>query len=182
VAHVSQLQTASPVRPADGERVVLREGSSVVVRPLASGDQAAIASWFAGLGPETRYARFLGSLERLDPRTQSELASVDHIDREAIGAFAPDHTTVGIARYMRSSDPVMAEVAVAVADDWRGKGIAGMLLERVAARARASGVEWFTALCLESNYTVIRVLSRLGPTIISPSQAGTVELRIDLRK
>ena len=49
----------------DIERVVLRDGSSVVIRPLVAGDEAAIASWFAGLAAETRYARFFGFLDRL---------------------------------------------------------------------------------------------------------------------
>jgi hypothetical protein len=54
----------------DGEWVVLRDGVSVWVGPLATGDESSIARWFAGLGPETRYARFLSPLKRLDPRLQ----------------------------------------------------------------------------------------------------------------
>ena len=94
----------------------------------------------------------LGWLERLDPHTQAKLARIDHINREA----------------------------VAVGDDWRGQGIAGMLLERIAARARAVGIEHFTALCLATNDTVIRLLSRLGQTTITPDDAGIVKLRMDL--
>ena len=170
-------------RAADAQQeVVLRDGLRVVVRPLDAGDEAAIVSWFAGLGAETRYARFLAPLERLDRRTRSELARVDHFDHEAIAAVAPDGTTVGIARYIRIARRRSAEVAVAVAvaDDWRGRGIASMLLDRVAARARAAGVEQLTAICLATNYTVIRLLSRLGPTTVGPSDAGLVDVRIDL--
>jgi RimJ/RimL family protein N-acetyltransferase len=166
----------------DIERVVLRDGSSVVIRPLAAGDEAAIASWFAGLGAETRYARFFVLLERLDRRTQSELARVDHFDNEAIAAVASDGATVGIARYLRIGRSRSAEVAVAVADAWRGRGIASVLLDRVAARARSVSVEQFTAICLASNQTVIRLLSRLGPTTVGPADAGVVELRIDLTR
>lgn len=57
-------------------------------RPLASGDEAAIAAWFKGLGPETRYARFLAGVNRFNDRTRSELARVDHRDREALTAVA----------------------------------------------------------------------------------------------
>ena len=162
------------------ERVILRDGSTVMIRPLAAGDEAAITSWFAGLGAETRYARFFAWLERLDGRTQSELARVDHFDHEAIAAAAPDGTTVGIARYIRTGEARAAEVAVAVADAWRGQGIARMLLERVATSARAVGIERLTATCLATNHTVIRLLSRLGPTTIGPPDAGLVDVRIDL--
>ena len=166
--------------PTDIERVVLRDGSSVVIRPLAVGDEAAIASWFAGLGAETRYARLFVLLARLDRRTQSGLARVEHFNHEAIAALAADGTTAGIARCLRTGKRGSAEVAVAVADDWRGQGIARMLLERIATRARRAGMQQFTAMCLATNNAVIRLLSRLGPTTVGPSDAGLVAVRIDL--
>jgi RimJ/RimL family protein N-acetyltransferase len=164
----------------DRDRVVLRDGSSVVIRPLAAGDEATIDEWFAGLGPETRYARFLTSLKLLDPRTRSRLASVDHRDHEAITAVALDGTIVGIARYMRAPRSVTAEVAVAVVDHWTGRGLATLLLERIAARARAAGILSLSAWCLASNGAIIRLLRRIGPTTIDPPAAGVVKVRIDL--
>jgi hypothetical protein len=77
---------------ADAERVILRNGSTVVIRLLAAGDEAAIARWFAGLSAETRYARFFGFLEQLDRRTASALARVDHFNHEAIAPLAADGT------------------------------------------------------------------------------------------
>jgi acetyltransferase len=168
----------------DIEQIVLRDGSSVVIRPLAAGDEAAIASWFtrcfAGLGAETLYARLFVLLQRLDPRTESGLARVDRSDHEVITAFAPDGVMVGIARCLRGSKPGSAEVTVAVADDWQGRGIASTLLERVATRARSVGIEQLTAICLASNQTFIRLVSRLGATTVGPSAAGLVNIRIDL--
>lgn len=99
-------------REEDAERTSLRDGSTVVVRPLELGDIGAIESWFRGLEPGTPYARFLGSLKRLDPATLAELAGVDHRRHEAIAAIAPDGATVGIARFIRYSDSEEAEVAV----------------------------------------------------------------------
>ncbi|MGZ6589765.1 MAG: N-acetyltransferase family protein, partial [Solirubrobacteraceae bacterium] len=73
-----------------------------------------------------------------------------------------------------------AEVTVAVAEAWQGRGIATALLERVAASARAADIKQLTARCLAGDDTLIRVLSRLGPTTIEPSRAGLVSVRIDL--
>jgi GNAT superfamily N-acetyltransferase len=168
----------------DIERMVLRDGSSVVIRPLAAGDEAAIASWFtswfAGLSAETLYARLFVLLQRLDPRTESALARVDCCEHEAIMAFAPDGVTVGIARCLRVDKPGGAEVTVTVADAWQGQGIASVLLERVAARARSVGIEQLTAICLAGNLTLIRLLSRLGATTVGRSDAGLVDIRIAL--
>ena len=166
--------------PVDGECVVLRNGSSVSIGPLAAGDDAAIASWFAGLGDEARYARFFSPLKRLDRRTQVALAGVDHVDHEAIAARSGDGATVGIARYIRFGHSTTAEVAVAVADDWRGLGIATVLLEQVAARARTVGIEQLAATCLATNFAVIRLFRRMGETTVGVPTAGVLDIRIDL--
>lgn len=171
-----------PAEPAAGEdRVVLRDGSVVVIRPLVSGDEATIAAWFEGLGPETRYARFLAGVSTLSDRTRSEFARVDHRDREALTAVAAGGAVAGIARYARLPEPGTAEVAVAVADRWRGRGIAGLLLRRIAAQARAQGICCLTAVCLRSNTAILRLLSRLGPMTTAASGPGVIEVRIDLR-
>ncbi len=164
----------------DDDWVVLRDGCTIAVRPLATGDVAAIGSWFDRLGPETRYARFLGSVAVLDDRTRAQLAQVDHRDHEALTAVTPDGAVVGIARYIRLPDSTTAEVAVAVADQWRGRGIASLLLQRIAARARAMGIDCLTALCLASNGTILGLLSRLGPMTTTPPEAEVVEVRISL--
>jgi GNAT superfamily N-acetyltransferase len=162
------------------DQVVLRDGSAIVVRPLATGDVAAIAEWFEGLGPETRHARFLAGVTMLDDRTLSQLAQVDHRDHEALTAVTADGAIVGIARYIRLEQCPTAEVAVAVADRWRGRGIASLLLQQIAERARAAGIESFTALCLTSNTAILRLLSRLGPMTAVPAEAGVIEARISL--
>ena len=161
--------------------MILRDGSTVVVRPLATGDVAAIAAWFEGLGPETRRARFLGSVAMLDDRTRSQLAQVDnHRDHEALTAVTPDGAVVGIARYIRLPQSSTAEVAVAVADHWRGRGIATLLLQQIAARAHAAGIDRLTALCLASNTAVLGLLSRLGPMTTTPPEAEVIEVQINL--
>ena len=134
--------------PVEGERLRVGDGLNVAIGPLCSGDEGAIASWFAGLGAETRYSRFLYPLERLDRRLQSALARVDHVDHEAMVARSCDGAAVGIALYILLGQARTAEVAVTVADAWRGRGIATMLLGRVAARARAVGIERLVATCL----------------------------------
>ena len=176
---------ASAAGPAGAARteeyqVVLRDGSAIVVRPLATGDVAAVASWFDGLGPETRYARFLASVAVLDDRTRSQLAQVDHRDHEALTAVTADGAVVGIARYIRLPHSSTAEVAVAVADRWRGRGIASLLLQQIAARARAAGIDRLTALCLASNTAILGLLSRLGPMTTAPPDAEVIEVQINL--
>ena len=164
------------------EEAILRDGSAIVIRPLATGDITAITTWFEGLGPNTRYARFLGFIDRLDDRWLSLLTQVDHREHEALTAVTAEGATIGIARYIRLPGSGAAEVAIAVADLWTGRGIASLLLERIAAQARAAGIDRLIALCLSSNEAMLHLFTKLGPTsIISPpDDAGAVEVQIDL--
>jgi L-amino acid N-acyltransferase YncA len=172
---------AGTVAPdADREQLVLRDGSTVIIAPLVTGDDAAVMTWFEGLGPDARHDRFLGSVKALDERTRRALVQVDHYDYEALRAVADDGVTIGIAHYLRLGQPGVAEVSVAVVDGWRGRGIASLLLDRLACRARAAGVSRFIAVCYESNDAVCRLLRRLGPTTIGPSEVGVVEVHVEL--
>ena len=84
---------------ADGERVIVRNGSSIVIRPLGAGDEAAIASWFAGLSTEARY-RFLGSWSSLiaGPSLRLRVWTTSIMRRSR--RSPPTEPTVGIARYL----------------------------------------------------------------------------------
>lgn len=182
----TQIPRAVPAQlgPADerpdAERVVLRDGSVIAIRSLQAGDVAVIDSWFAGLGEDTRYARFLAGISRLDDRTRTRLAEVDHRDHEALTAVAANGDIAGIARYIRMPESQTAEVAVAVADRWRQRGIASLLLQRIAGRARTAGIGYLTAVCLRSNTAVLRLLARLGTMTTTASDEQTVEVRIEL--
>jgi GNAT superfamily N-acetyltransferase len=166
------------------ERLVLSDGSSVVIRPLAMGDEAGIASWFtgcfAGLSAATLHARLFVLLEWLDRFAESALAVVDRFAPHAIAVFAPDGVTVGIAGCVPVSRSASAELRIAVAEAWQGRGITSALLERVAATARSVGIEQLTASCPASDDALIRLLSRVGPTTVRASGVGLVNIRIDL--
>lgn len=67
-----------------------------------------------------------------------------------------------------------------MADRWRELGIASLLLQRIAARARMAGIGSLTAVCLASNTAALRLLGRLGPVTVSAPEAGLVTVRLNL--
>ncbi len=88
---------------------------------------------------------------------------MDHRDHEAFVAF--DRVSgegVGVARFVRLDDPEAAEVAVAVADDWQGRGVGTVLLSRLADRARALGVRRFRASLMADNRRMRELLETWG--------------------
>ena len=159
--------------------ITLRDGSRIAIRPLEPDDREAVAAGFERLSPDSRYRRFFGPMPKLSSRDLTYLTRVDHHDHEAL--VAVDEQTqdgIGVARYVRTGDGV-AEPAMVVADDWQGRGVASLLLDALADRARSEGIRRFEAPVLANNDGAIRTLSRLGPTSIR-HEGREVVLHIDL--
>lgn len=167
--------------PAE-EWAVLRDGSTVHIRAIVAGDKAALAAAFERLSSEARYRRFLAPVEHLSTEWLSYLTEVDHVGHEALVAVEPDDgELVGVSRYVALDEGrQQAEVAVVVADGWRGRGLATVLLAELVTRARAAGVQRFVAVCLAENKDALDVLGSLGPTVISSQESGQRQLSIEL--
>lgn len=162
------------------ETVRLRDGERVSLRPIEPGDRERLRRAFDRLGPESRYRRFFSPVDHLTESQLDYLTQVDHHNHEALAAVQ-DGEIRGVARYVRPApDSPRAEVAVAVGDDWQGRGMGTELLDALSRRARADGVRTFTAAALSDNRAIIDLLGGLGSTVKRQTGAGQVELEIEL--
>jgi RimJ/RimL family protein N-acetyltransferase len=163
------------------DRISLRDGSTLRVRPIEARDKDVLQRGVERLSPDSRYKRFLSAAPRLSKSQLRYLTEVDHHDHEALVAMTEEGDPAGVARYVRLADePEAAEVAVAVNDDWHGRGVATGLLKLLAERAQDEGIARFTATALASNHAIIDLLEDLGPAQVTPAANGIVEMRIDL--
>lgn len=166
---------------ARGERVRLRDRSEVIVRPVQPEDKALLLEGFeAHFGEHSRYQRFMSPKNGLSSAELAYFTDLDHSDHEAIGAIDPaGGGGVGIARFVRERPGgERAEVAVAVADEWQGRGLGWVLLERLAARARELGVREFTASLLTTNRAMLGLFARLGRMEVRHDSATTARLSV----
>lgn len=163
-------------------RIELRDGSSVLVRPIEPSDRETFLAAFARTSAESRYMRFLTAVDQLSASEIRYFTEVDHNDHEAL--IALDEATgagVGIARFVRApQSPVLAEAAVIVIDDWQGRGLGTALSRLLAERAREVGVNRFYALLLASNTGMMHTLEALGPTRIVDRDGALVAVEVDL--
>ena len=161
----------------------LKGGERVLIRPIGREDRQTLLDGLHRLTPESRYRRFFSPMPDLSARQLRYLTEVDHHTHEALIASDPSTGEgIGVARFIRSAaDPAVAEVAIAVLDDWQGHGLGTALLEALAARAREDGVEHFTASVLTQNSAMLDLLRRLGDTTVVDRAAGVVELQTALR-
>jgi GNAT superfamily N-acetyltransferase len=142
----------------------LADGSRVSIRPIETSDREALNRAFERLGPESRYLRFFAPIARLTDSQLEYLTDVDHHDHEALVAIdEASGEGIGVARFVRTGAN-LAEPAVAVVDDWQGRGVGTMLLDALADRAREEGIRTFAASILADNAGAIAILGRLGQT------------------
>jgi GNAT superfamily N-acetyltransferase len=156
--------------------------ATLEIRPIEPTDKQALLGAFDRLSERSRYRRFLAPQGRLSKAELRYFTEVDHHDHEALVAIEPQTGDgIGVARYVRrDDDPSAAEVAVAVIDDWQQHGVGSRLTSALAERARAEGIDAFTALLLAENEQMLGLLGDLGRTRVTNRQRGTVEVRVDL--
>ena len=169
--------------PPRGERVRLRDGAEILIRPVEPEDAALLKAGFEHLSAVSRYRRFLARVDDLSPHQLSYLTHVDHVSHEAIAALdAVTGDGIGIARYVRDPDDArQAEVAMVIVDAWQGRGVGTALMERLAARARDAGVERITARMLVGNDAARALIERAADIVGEACVAGTISLTARLR-
>ena len=167
---------------SQSERVKLKDGSEILIRPIGPADREMLLAGFHELSSESRYRRFFTPLARLDARWLTYLTSVDHHDHEAlIAESVADHQPVGVARFVRLPEqPTAAEVAVTVVDEWQGRGAASALLVLLSGRARSEGITRFHATCLAENHAVLELFRVFSTERTETAKGNIVEIDLDL--
>ena len=167
-----------------GDRVKLRDGAEIIVRRIHPEDKPLLLEGFMEhFGEASRYQRFMTPKRRLTVRELEYLTEIDHSEHEAIGALDPGTGLgIGVARFIRErpGGPV-AEAAVAVVDEWQGRGVGAVLLERLAARAAEVGVKEFSASLLTDNRAMLALFARLGRIEVRHDAGAGSILRLRVR-
>ena len=160
----------------------LRDGDPILVRPIRPEDRDELAEGIQRLSPESRYRRFFSPTSELSQSQLRYLTEVDHHDHEALVAIEPETGEgIGVARFVRSpEDPERAEVAVAVADSWQGRGAGTVLLYRLTERARHEGIRRFSAEILAENRPMLDLIDDLGAVRVTDRDHGSIQVEVAL--
>lgn len=151
--------------------VVLRDGSSVRIRPARETDEASLRDFLEGLSPESRWLRFQAVGVDLES-TARRWAGSDGCSDCSIVALAGGRV-VGQASYDRTG-PDRAEVGFAVTDAFQGRGVGTLLLRRLAESADEDGISIFEAQVLPENHLMLEVFRESGFGITMQSQPGEI--------
>lgn len=156
----------------------LRDRSHVVIRPVAPQDREAERAFIEGLSPMSRHFRFLGEVCHPSDRLLDQLTKVDPTRDAAFAAVTPEgaqERIVGVSRYSADRSGDSCECAVAVADDWQGKGLGTLLMKHLIDVARSHGVHRLYSVDLAENVRMTELAGELGfHTRSDPDDAAQV--------
>ncbi|MFC8195863.1 GNAT family N-acetyltransferase [Streptomyces sp. NPDC057298] len=184
------MQTSSDRHeyPAHWEAdVVLRDGGTARIRPIAADDADRLVSFYEQVSAESKYYRFFAPYPRLSAKDVHRFTHHDFVDRVGLAATVGGEF-IATVRYDRinadglpaSAPADEAEVAFLVQDAHQGRGVASALLEHVAAVARERGIRRFAAEVLPANSKMIKVFTDAGYQQKRSFEDGVVRLEFDL--
>ena len=141
--------------------VVLRDGSTVHVRPVRPDDAPRIGTLYRELSAESRVLRFFSAAVDLDAAADREARLGGAYSCGLVATTGTDPRLVGQASFVGGEDPC-AEVAFAIAEEYQGRGLGTLLLGQLAEVAAARGIQTFEALVLPGNHRMLGVFRQSG--------------------
>ena len=168
----------------DPRTVELRDGTKLHIRPIVPADEPLLHEAVAAMSERTVYFRFFSPLKRMSDALAHRLAVVDYSDRFALVATSRRPSgkdrIVGVARYDRARGTDVAEVAVAVIDEFQRRGLGSLLLTELSRVARKQGIKSFQLIVLPENSEMLGLLRKMGWIHQAKLNGGVYEISFEL--
>jgi acetyl coenzyme A synthetase (ADP forming)-like protein len=159
---------------ADAPALILRDGTTVRVRPCKPADAPVVRQFLAR--NEERTGTESALRERAGGRLSiEELCDCEHpalrLSLLALRTVEGERRVVGAASYVATDDGA-AEIALGVDEGFRGLGLATALVERIAQAAAHQGHRRLTVRLAEENRRLLEVLRSSGYALDEDPQRG----------
>jgi GNAT superfamily N-acetyltransferase len=175
---------AMPARSTGVRRIPIGRTRWVTMRPIESSDRDDLFAFYRGLSPAARFARFMGMGTGLAAEAADRFACADHATADGLVAVLheagpADGQIVGHL-CMEPDGTGADEIAVAVADGFRGHGIGTALMHEAVQSAHRRWVPRLTATMFATNQAMRRLMLDAGPpAIVDDLDAGVEAIELN---
>jgi len=187
--HVEPSQTASPMHliissyPWQYEsKNSSVDGHDYFIRPIQPSDTNLLIDHFYSLSPRSIYMRFFSPLKSLSKEMLIKFTQIDY-DREialiALMGQDLDKKIAGVCRIIDYPNGTKSEFALAISDEWQGRGIGASLLKQCLKVAWQKGRKQVSGLVLAQNTQMLKLGKKLGFTITRDPEGPDYELIIN---
>ncbi len=143
----------------------LANGTDITIRPIRPEDAELEQKFVHDLSEESRYFRFMRSVQELSPDVLARFTQIDYCREMALIAVTSDHgkeIELGVTRFAINPDGESCEFALVVADNMRGKGLGQKLMSSLMDAARSKGLKIMEGEVLGNNRSMLKLMTRLG--------------------
>ncbi|HSL60400.1 MAG TPA: bifunctional acetate--CoA ligase family protein/GNAT family N-acetyltransferase [Desulfotignum sp.] len=158
------------------------DGQPFFIRPIRPSDADLLIDHFHSLSSRSVYMRFFSPLKQLSKEMLIRLTQIDY-DREialvALMGKGVDQKMAGVCRIIVFPDKTQGEFALAISDDWQGKGIGASLLRQCLKASQKMGIRRVMGVVLAENTQMLKLGRKLGFAIKRMPGGGEYELIIE---
>ncbi len=163
----------------------LKDGTEVTVRAIRREDSGSILESFKTLDREAIYRRFFSPKKELSDAELKQLTDVDFSRVVALvvtRGTSEGETLIGGARYAAEGPETSrtAELAFVTGKDYRGRGIASLLLRHLTRLAQEAGVSRFEANVLADNHPMLVVFRSSGLPMRQRRDGSVIHVTLEL--
>jgi acyl-CoA hydrolase len=172
------------VYPARMEETRVYDGIEVTFRPAKPVDGRIIQEHFYAMDDKDVQTRFFSLRRSFYREDMADMFQVDYIKNLSMVAVTGEvgfEEVIGLGMYALDEGTV-AEVAFSVSKEWQGKGIASVLLEKIAEAACETGITSLVAYMLATNKGMIKLFNKLPYKVETTLGEGTLILRCNFEK
>ncbi|MDP3336121.1 MAG: bifunctional acetate--CoA ligase family protein/GNAT family N-acetyltransferase [Rhodoferax sp.] len=152
----------------------LAGGGEYIVRPVHPDDADMLQAFVRSLSPESRYFRFVSSMQELPATMLSRFTLIDYDREMALVALITEEVTdaqgqtlettriIGVSRYITNPDRASCEFSLVVDDAFKGRGLGSRLMLSYVDFAREKGLTEIEGLVLANNPNMLKLMKGLG--------------------
>ncbi|OYX04943.1 MAG: hypothetical protein B7Z15_17255 [Rhizobiales bacterium 32-66-8] len=142
--------------------ITLSDGQILDLRPIRPEDEPALVDLVRRSDPQDVRMRFLGSVKDFPHLMAARLSQIDYDREMALVAVDSEKDILGVVRIIADPDNEIAEYAIMVRSDIKGKGLGYQLMTEILAYARKRGLKHVFGDVLRENRPMLHMAEDLG--------------------
>jgi acetyltransferase len=157
----------------------LADGTDVLIRPIRPEDAVLTQEFVHNLSEESRYSRFMNSVQELSESMLVRFTQIDYSREMALLAVTEEQDKeieLGVTRFAINPDGESCEFALVVADCMRGKGLGNKLMTALMDAARSKGLKSMEGEVLKDNASMLKLMKRLGFSVETSTEDDGIKI------
>ncbi|EGU60187.1 protein acetyltransferase, partial [Vibrio nigripulchritudo ATCC 27043] len=167
------------------EKVKLKDGSDILLRPILPEDEPDHAEFISNVSKEDLYKRFFSDVGEFNHEALANFTQIDY-DREmafvAQQSFEGEKRIIGVARVLSDPENFDAEFAILVRSDLKGMGLGRVLMEKLISYCKERGTKQMSGMTMPTNRGMLMLAQKMGFELDIQFEDGIADMRLPLNE